>query len=73
MKTRAYTHTHTHTHTHTNGWVQLLPDYFAHMRMQPDSLLCRFFGLFRIKPQRNYLLVMANVLDTVRDIHMVRM
>jgi hypothetical protein len=28
--------------------IELLPDYFAHMREYPDSLLCRFLALFTL-------------------------
>ncbi len=53
--------------------MQILPEYYAHMQRYRDSLLCRFLALYRIKPKRGYLLVMANVLDSCRDINVVCM
>jgi hypothetical protein len=30
--------------------TQILVQYFGHMKDNPNTLLCRFFGLHRIKP-----------------------
>ena len=50
----------------------MLPDYIRHMKSNPDTLLCRFFALIRVKPRTRYFLVMGNILDSARDIHEVR-
>jgi hypothetical protein len=50
---------------------QILPHYYEHMSVNPNSLLCRFLGLYRFQPNTSYVLVMANVLDTPRKIHAV--
>jgi 1-phosphatidylinositol-4-phosphate 5-kinase len=39
------------------------------MKNHPNSLLCRFFGLHRLKPGKMHVLVMANVFDTERVVH----
>ncbi len=68
----AYMHTYIHTYTHTYIHTQMLPDYLAHLATNRDSLLCRMFGLFRIKPEKRYFLIMCNVLDSMREINTVR-
>ena len=49
----------------------MLPDYYEHMSENKNTLLCRFFGVFRIQPNKQYFLVMNNVLDTMREIQTV--
>ncbi len=46
----------------------VLKDYFMHMKDNPDSLICRFFGLHKVefvdqsnKKQTLYLVIMNNV------------
>ena len=51
----------------------MLPSYFDHMSSYRDSLLCRFLALVRVQPNKRYLLVMSNVLDSPLDIHQVCM
>jgi hypothetical protein len=48
---------------------KILPDYYRHMKDHPNSLLCRFFGMHRLKPGKLHVLVMANVFDTERVVH----
>ncbi len=49
----------------------MLPDYVDHMKANPDSLLCRFYALIRVKPGTRYYVIMGNVLNSSREIHEV--
>ncbi len=53
--------------------AQILQDYYEHLVTNRDTLLSRFFALFRIRPAQRYFLVMNNVLDSARNIHEVCM
>mmetsp|Transcript_64297 Transcript_64297/g.158222 ORF Transcript_64297/g.158222 Transcript_64297/m.158222 type:complete len:727 (+) Transcript_64297:129-2309(+) len=61
----------TTTKSEARFFRRILPLYFRHMKDHRNSLLCRFFGLHRIKPGKGkmYLLVMGNIFDTDRIIH----
>jgi len=48
---------------------KILPQYYTHMKDSRNTLLCRFFGLHRIKPGKLHLLVMCNIFDTERVVH----
>ncbi|EKX52203.1 hypothetical protein GUITHDRAFT_133919 [Guillardia theta CCMP2712] len=48
---------------------KILPQYYNHMKNSRNTLLCRFFGLHRIKPGKLHLLVMCNIFDTERVVH----
>ena len=58
------------THTQIVGY-QILPRYIHHMKENPDSLLCKYLGLYKMKPEKRYLVVMANVLSDTREMHKV--
>ena len=50
----------------------VLRDYYAHVTSQPDTLLTRFFGLHRVKPQGGSnvrFVVMGNLLCTDYTVH----
>ncbi|KAM9968680.1 hypothetical protein ACTFIW_000553 [Dictyostelium discoideum] len=49
----------------------LLPEYYEHMKRNPNSLLTKFFGLHRVKPQNGRqvrFLVMKNLFCTPKEI-----
>jgi hypothetical protein len=46
----------------------MLPGYVRHMTTNQDSLLCRFFGLYRLKPSRAYFVIEGNVIDTAEPV-----
>ncbi|KAI8888845.1 SAICAR synthase-like protein [Backusella circina FSU 941] len=51
---------------------KILKDYYEHVRNYPNTLLCRFYGLHRIKLPRGrkiHFVVMGNVLPSDKDIH----
>lgn len=53
----------------------ILKPYYEHMVRYPQTLITRFFGLHKIKyvkeggVQRIYFIIMANVFNTTRQIH----
>merc|ERR1719183_650914 len=50
----------------------ILRTYYDHMVQSQNTLLCRFFGLHRIKHGawgKLYLIIMSNIFDTDRVIH----
>jgi 1-phosphatidylinositol-4-phosphate 5-kinase len=59
----------TTTASEARFFMKVLPEYYRHMKDYRSSLLCRFFGLHRIKPGKNHLLIMGNIFDTERIIH----
>ena len=59
----------TATASEARFFMKMLPDYYRHMKDHPNSLLCRFAGVHRLKPGKSHVLVMANVFDTERVIH----
>ncbi|KAF9303991.1 Phosphatidylinositol-4-phosphate 5-kinase [Mortierella antarctica] len=51
---------------------KILRDYFNHVKQNPHTLLCRFFGLHRVKlphGRKIHFVVMGNVFPPNRDIH----
>ncbi|KAF9951154.1 T-complex protein 1 subunit beta [Mortierella alpina] len=51
---------------------KILKDYFNHVKQNPHTLLCRFFGLHRVKlphGRKIHFVVMGNVFPPNRDIH----
>lgn len=46
-----------------------LPKYYLHVKEDRNTLLCRFFGMHRVKPGGMHLIVMCNIFDTDRIIH----
>ncbi|KAG9324180.1 hypothetical protein KVV02_007409 [Mortierella alpina] len=51
---------------------KILKDYFNHVKQNPHTLLCRFFGLHRVKlphGKKIHFVVMGNVFPPNRDIH----
>jgi hypothetical protein len=50
----------------------ILPQYYRHMESCRNTVLCRFFGLHRLKHaswNKLYLIIMSNIFDTDRVIH----
>ncbi|MES1912598.1 MAG: hypothetical protein MHM6MM_004847 [Cercozoa sp. M6MM] len=56
---------------------EMLPNYFDHMARYPDSLLCRFYGLYRVRLLSGgdsgdaYVVLMNNCLDTHLPVQLV--
>ncbi|KAI7881969.1 SAICAR synthase-like protein [Lichtheimia hyalospora FSU 10163] len=51
---------------------KILKDYHAHVMSNPDTLLCRYYGLHRVKQPRGrkiHFVVMGNVFPPNKDIH----
>ncbi|KAL7316785.1 Phosphatidylinositol-4-phosphate 5-kinase [Mucor circinelloides] len=51
---------------------KILKEYYEHVANNPNTLLCRFYGLHRIKLPRGrkiHFVVMGNVLPSNKDIH----
>ncbi|KAI9489075.1 hypothetical protein BDB00DRAFT_845107 [Zychaea mexicana] len=51
---------------------KILPEYHDHVSTNPDTLLCRYYGLHRVKLPRGrkiHFVVMGNVLPPHNDIH----
>ncbi|KAI7887694.1 uncharacterized protein EV154DRAFT_539612 [Mucor mucedo] len=51
---------------------KILKDYYEHVSNNPNTLLCRFYGLHRIKLPRGrkiHFVIMGNVLPSNKDIH----
>ncbi|KAF9924650.1 Phosphatidylinositol-4-phosphate 5-kinase [Linnemannia zychae] len=51
---------------------KILKDYYNHVKQNPHTLLCRFFGLHRVKlphGRKIHFVVMGNVFPPNRDIH----
>ena len=51
--------------------MQILAKYYSYLERNPDSLLCRYLGLYRIRPRKCYVVVTANVLSSTRKIDKV--
>ncbi|KAF9381587.1 Phosphatidylinositol-4-phosphate 5-kinase [Mortierella sp. AD011] len=59
-------------HTEHKFMRKILKDYFNHVKQNPHTLLCRFFGLHRVKlphGRKIHFVVMGNVFPPNRDIH----
>jgi len=52
---------------------RILPHYYRHMAANPDSTICRFYGMHRVKMyhlrRKLHFVVMSSVFDTPRKIH----
>ncbi|KAK9763820.1 Phosphatidylinositol-4-phosphate 5-kinase [Basidiobolus ranarum] len=51
---------------------KILPKYYQHVKDNPNTLLCRFYGLHRVKlphSRKIHFIVMANNLPPNKDIH----
>ncbi|KAG0209797.1 Phosphatidylinositol-4-phosphate 5-kinase [Mortierella sp. GBA43] len=60
------------SHTEHKFMRKILKDYFNHVKQNPHTLLCRFFGLHRVKlphGKKIHFVVMGNVFPPNRDIH----
>ncbi|KAF8955473.1 Phosphatidylinositol-4-phosphate 5-kinase [Entomortierella lignicola] len=60
------------SHTEHKFMRRILKDYFNHVKHNPHTLLCRFFGLHRVKlphGHKIHFVVMGNVFPPNRDIH----
>ncbi|KAI8885210.1 SAICAR synthase-like protein [Backusella circina FSU 941] len=59
-------------HTEHKFMRKILKDYYNHVSSNPDTLLCRYYGLHRVKLPRGrkiHFVVMGNVLPPNKDIH----
>ncbi|KAG1474452.1 hypothetical protein G6F56_000355 [Rhizopus delemar] len=59
-------------HTEHKFMRKILKDYYKHVCENPHTLLCRFYGLHRIKlphGSKIHFVVMGNVLPSNKDIH----
>lgn len=53
---------------------RMLPDYYAHVMENPNTLLTRFYGLHKVKPQSShfvYFLIMGSVFASDLPVHSV--
>ncbi|CAO3679208.1 unnamed protein product [Rhizopus stolonifer] len=59
-------------HSEHKFMLKILKNYYEHICHNPNTLLCRFYGLHRIKLPRGrkiHFVIMANVLPPNKDIH----
>ncbi|GAB5369723.1 hypothetical protein AAMO2058_001430000 [Amorphochlora amoebiformis] len=52
---------------------QMLPKYYEHCIKNPKTLLCRFYGLFRLRTNKktHYFIIMESVFFTPKYIHLI--
>lgn len=52
---------------------QMLPKYYDHCKKSPLTLLCRFYGLFRLRCNKrtHYFIIMESVFYTPKYIHLI--
>ncbi|CAN0365387.1 unnamed protein product, partial [Scytosiphon promiscuus] len=52
---------------------RILPHYYEHVKVHPETFLVRFYGMYRVKMhhlnRKVHFIVMNSVLDTHREIH----
>mmetsp|Transcript_29118 Transcript_29118/g.51172 ORF Transcript_29118/g.51172 Transcript_29118/m.51172 type:complete len:579 (+) Transcript_29118:184-1920(+) len=55
--------------------MKILPSYYQHVMENPNTLLCRFYGMHRVKPAGKmrsfHFLIMESVFDTSLEIHQI--
>ncbi|KAI8641600.1 hypothetical protein BD408DRAFT_452085 [Parasitella parasitica] len=59
-------------HTEHKFMRKILKEYYDHVSSNPDTLLCRYYGLHRVKlphGRKIHFVVMGNVLPPNKDIH----
>ncbi|KAI9485326.1 MAG: hypothetical protein EXX96DRAFT_544735 [Benjaminiella poitrasii] len=59
-------------HTEHKFMIKILKQYYEHVCNNPNTLLCRFYGLHRIKMPRGrkiHFVVMGNVMPPNKDVH----
>ncbi|KAI8350379.1 hypothetical protein BD560DRAFT_337586 [Blakeslea trispora] len=59
-------------HTEQKFMLKILKEYYDHVCSNPDTLLCRYYGLHRVKlphGRKIHFVVMGNVLPPNKDIH----
>lgn len=59
-------------HTEHKFMRKILKEYHNHVTSNPDTLLCRYYGLHRVKlphGRKIHFVVMGNVLPANKDIH----
>jgi 1-phosphatidylinositol-4-phosphate 5-kinase len=59
-------------HTEHKFMRKILKEYHDHVSSNPDTLLCRYYGLHRVKlphGRKIHFVVMGNVLPPNKDIH----
>ena len=55
-----------------NVLIRILPYYYEHILKNPNSLLARIFGVYKLGLQSNadvFVFVMGNVLDSPKKLH----
>jgi 1-phosphatidylinositol-4-phosphate 5-kinase len=57
------------TKSESKFFRKTLAKYYVHVKEDRNTLLCRFFGMHRVKPGGMHLIVMCNIFDTDRAIH----
>lgn len=54
---------------------EMMPEYLKHLHINPDSLLCRIYGMHRVKMRflssEIHFVIMASVFDTHKPIHVM--
>jgi 1-phosphatidylinositol-4-phosphate 5-kinase len=53
---------------------RILPDYYRYVERQPDTLITKFYGMYRVKPHGRkaiYFVVMGSVFHTDKEIHRI--
>ncbi len=52
---------------------QMLPEYYEHCRRNPGTLLCKFYGLYRLRCNKrtHYFIIMESVFNTNKFIHLI--
>eukprot|EP00469_Lotharella_globosa_P016431 CAMPEP_0167827888 /NCGR_PEP_ID=MMETSP0112_2-20121227/11005_1 /TAXON_ID=91324 /ORGANISM="Lotharella globosa, Strain CCCM811" /LENGTH=537 /DNA_ID=CAMNT_0007730823 /DNA_START=65 /DNA_END=1675 /DNA_ORIENTATION=- len=54
--------------------MKILPSYYQHVMEEPNTLLCRFYGMHRVKPSGRgsfHFLIMESVFNTNLEIHQI--
>ncbi|GAB5369404.1 hypothetical protein AAMO2058_001401500 [Amorphochlora amoebiformis] len=65
----------TMTPTECKLLMKILPSYYQHVMENPNTLLCRFYGMHRVRPSGNFrgfhFLIMESVFNTPLEIHQI--
>jgi len=64
----------TQTHEESRFLRKLLPQYYAHITRHPNTLMTRFYGMYRVKMKfihrKIHFVIMASVFDTPLPVHL---
>ncbi|CAN0361265.1 unnamed protein product, partial [Ectocarpus fasciculatus] len=62
-----------HQSSETKFLRRILPHYYEHVKVHPETFLVRFYGMYRVKMhhlnKKVHFIVMNSVLDTYKEIH----